>query len=200
MEKIDLHIHTNLSDGNHDINEIISLAKKQECSTIAITDHEIIKDYSKIALDNKINIINGIEFNTSEKGMHILAYGITNINEINKCMNELHSENEDASLKLIDLLQKKNINISLESVDEYLNSIGLKYTYLDKRHIVKYLISKGITKDVYDTYKNLIRRGTDLYIPLKKITSSEIISKIDKCGGISVLAHPFTLSQNDDEL
>ncbi|MEG0138035.1 MAG: hypothetical protein RR708_03540 [Bacilli bacterium] len=100
--------------------------------------------------------------------MHIVAYGITNINEINKCMNELHSENEDSSLKLINLLQKKNINISLESVDEYLNSIGLKYTYLDKRHIVKYLISKGITKDVYDKYKNLIRRGTDLYIPLKK--------------------------------
>ena len=71
---------------------------------------------------------------------------------------------------------------------------------MDKRHIVKYLIEKGITKNVYDTYKNLIGVGTDLYIPLKKISPSDIISKIDSCGGISVLAHPFTIDKNLEKL
>ena len=200
MEKIDLHIHTNLSDGDCSINEVVQICKNNNCKKIAITDHEIIMDYAVVALQNDLDIINGIEFNTDERGMHILGYGIKDINNVQKQMDLLHMENEDVSLKLIKKLQNLNYNISKEQILIYLFSNNIKCKYLDKRHIVKYLIYKGYAKNVLDAYKNIIGRGTSLYLPLKKIASKNILELIANSGGISVLAHPDTLGLNINEL
>lgn len=200
MEKIDLHIHTNFSDGNLSIQEIIDIAKQNDCHKISITDHEVINDYSSLTIKNDIEIINGIEFNTSEKGMHILGYGIIDIERVRKKMYNLHKENENVSYQLIEKLAKLGIDISSKKVFEYLLSNNIKCDFLDKRHIVKYLIDYGYTKDVFDTYSNLIGRGTDLYIPLKKIMPVDIIELINKCGGVAVLAHPYTLSLSEKQL
>lgn len=199
MEKIDLHIHTNLSDGDHDINKIINLSKKNQCNKIAITDHEIINDYSMFSKKNDIEIINGVEFNTSEKGLHILGYGIKNIQMVQDKMDFLHRENERISFELVESLRKLNYDISIGQIEEYLYLKEIKYRYLDKRHITKYLIDKGYTKDVPDTYNNLIGRGASLYVPLKKVTPNEIINLIMNSGGVSVVAHPITLGLSEKE-
>lgn len=199
MEKVDLHIHTNLSDGDCSIEEIISIAKKNDCNKLAITDHEVVNNYIKYSNKYKINIINGVELNTAEKGMHILGYGLININPLKEVLNELHKENEEVTLNLIKKLANKGFVISKEEIIKFLNKQGFKYDYLDKRHVVKYLISNGYTKDTYCTYKYLIGRGTDLYLPLKKINYVEILDLISKCGGVSVLAHPDTLNLSQKE-
>ena len=200
MEKIDLHVHTNLSDGDCNINEIVEICKSNNCRKIAITDHEVIMDYAVVALQNDLDIINGIEFNTEERGMHILGYGIKDINNVQKQMDLLHMENEGVSLKLIKKLQKLNYDISKEQVLAYLSLNNIKCKYLDKRHIVRYLIYKGYAENVLDAYKNIIGRGTSLYLPLKKFASKEILELVANNGGISVLAHPDTLGLNIDEL
>lgn len=200
MEKIDFHIHTTLSDGDFDINKIIELSKKNGCYKISITDHEVIKDYSNVGKENGIEIINGIEFNCSEKGLHILGYGIEDIYDISNFVDILHRENESVSYQLIDNLNRAGYDITAEKVKEFLYSKNLIYDYLDKRHIVKYLIDIGVTKNVYDTYKNLIGSGTKFYLPLKKISVVDIIHKIDESGGVAVLAHPYTLKLDNKEL
>ena len=200
MKNIDLHIHTNMSDGDLSIDDIIKISKNNQCDLIAITDHEYIQDYSYYSNFYGINIINGIEFNTDIRGLHILGYGIVDIDKVNSFMNYLHQQNECVSFELIERLMKRGYDISTEKIDEFLKMINIKYKFLDKRHITKYLIYKGYTKDVYDTYKNLIGRGTELYIPLKKIKVEEILYLIKSSGGISSLAHPFTLNLSDNEL
>lgn len=200
MKNIDLHIHTNMSDGDLAIDDIIKISKNNQCDLIAITDHEYIQDYSYYSNFYGINIINGIEFNTDIRGLHILGYGIVDIDKVNSFMDYLHQQNECVSFELIERLMKRGYDISTEKIDEFLKMINIKYKFLDKRHITKYLIYKGYTKDVYDTYKNLIGRGTELYIPLKKIKVEEILYLIKSSGGISSLAHPFTLNLSDNEL
>lgn len=169
MEKIDLHIHTNLSDRDYDIKNIIQYSKVNNCFKIAITDHEVIRDYQNIGIKENINIINGIEFNSSEKGLHILGYGIEDIDNMSKYANNLHQENEWITFELVNKLEEKGIDISIEKLIKYLRQNNLIYTYLDKRHLLKYLISKEFAKDVYDTYKRLIVRGTELYSIKKNI-------------------------------
>ena len=201
MKKIDMHIHTTFSDGSLSFNEVINRARNNKCSLISITDHEFLNDYSYLNdVLSDVEIANGIEFNTNEKGVHILGYNIKDINFINSFINELHKENEHVSFELIDALRTIGYNISKEQVEEYMRSLGLSYKFLDKRHIVRYLVDKKYTKDVFDTYANLIGSGTKLYIPLKKIPVEDIISLIKSRDGIAVLAHPTSIHKSTDDL
>ena len=82
MGKVDLHIHTNKSDGNCSVEEIINKARDVGLQAIAITDHdtveaiplalEIVKQY------NDLEIIPGIELSAEAEGkeFHMLGYFI----------------------------------------------------------------------------------------------------------------------------
>ena len=80
MEKIDLHIHSTLSDGVLTPKEIIDEAVKNGVSVIAIADHDNIDAYTdefyNYAKENGIQIINAVEISTkTEKaGIHVLGY------------------------------------------------------------------------------------------------------------------------------
>ena len=83
MEKIiDLHIHTNCSDGILSPKEVIDEAVKNKASVISIADHDTMDAYT-IELENyvkekKIKIIPAVEISTKTKkaGIHILGYNL----------------------------------------------------------------------------------------------------------------------------
>lgn len=200
MEKIDLHIHSNLSDGLLSPEEIVQLSLKNNCNKISITDHELINDYSHLEQKYGILIIPGIEFNTSVRNLHILGYGMTDLEKINKVTTELRIINEGVCKKVINLLQDDNFDISLNKLKDYLKSINLSYDIIDKRKIVKYLIYKGYVTNVIEAYIKLIGLNRKYYVPNIKISPYKIIELIDQCHGISVLAHPNTLNFSNEDL
>ena len=74
--KVDLHVHTNNSDGDLSIEEVLKLAKKNDLKEISIADHDtIIKLENFTELEQKYNllIIPSIEIPTNIHGMHILG-------------------------------------------------------------------------------------------------------------------------------
>lgn len=95
---INLHIHTNFSDGKLSPAEIIQLAREKNFKYISITDHNTVEAYKCSELDsyaalrmtnNDLKIITGVEFDCWYKSnyMHILGYGIdlSNKNLQNLC-------------------------------------------------------------------------------------------------------------------
>jgi len=85
--KIDLHIHSNYSDGVLSVFQIIDEAVKNKVQIISITDHDSIKGYSKKLFDyakgKNITLIPGVEISTKYQGfgVHILGYNIDLNNE-----------------------------------------------------------------------------------------------------------------------
>ena len=65
MEKIDLHIHTNKSDGKLSPKEVIDTAVKNGLKWISITDHDTIDAYTEdlfeYAKSKNIEIITAVE-------------------------------------------------------------------------------------------------------------------------------------------
>lgn len=200
MEKIDLHIHTNLSDGLLAPEEVVLQSLKKGCKKIAITDHEIVKNYNNLSQKYGINIIPGIEFNTSFRNLHILGYNITNIDKMNHEMKDLRIANETICYQVIDKLKKDDFDISVDKVIKYLNNIKMDFEVIDKRKIVKYLIYKGYAANVMESYSKLIGFNQKYYVPNKKISPEEIIELVKECGGISVLAHPNILNLYNADL
>lgn len=200
MEKIDLHLHTNVSDGKLSPSELVKMCIAEGCSKIAITDHDKINDYQNYSDIYGIPIISGIEFNSSTSGMHLLGYGIKNIDRVQKIMNEIEMENQDICYRVIDALYADSYDISVEQVLSYINSLGISIDYLNKKHIVKYLIYKEYVREVLQAYNELIGVGQKYYYPIKKLTKYEILDIIKSNGGVAVLAHPSTLKLDDIKL
>lgn len=48
MNRVDLHLHTNLSDGLMTPEDVVALAKQNECKIVAITDHELSSNFEQL--------------------------------------------------------------------------------------------------------------------------------------------------------
>ena len=102
MKKIDLHIHTNKSDGLLSPKEIIDEAKRKHVQTIAIADHDTIDAYTdevyNYAKDNEIELITAVEISTKTKkcGIHVLGYNIdTSSKYLNESLKKIRNARHD---------------------------------------------------------------------------------------------------------
>lgn len=97
--KVNLHIHSNYSDGKIDFDELILQAKKLNMKYISITDHNCVEGYKNSKYKDDPILIKGVEFDCFYRMslLHILGYGIDIENiELNKlcAKNELEQKND----------------------------------------------------------------------------------------------------------
>jgi len=197
---VDFHLHSNCSDGLLSPEELVKESLKNNCSIIALTDHDIVNDYSYMEENYNLSIISGIEFNTSINKLHLLGYGIKKIDELNKKLYDLRKYNENVCIEVILKLQAAGYDISVEKVIDFLKNSNLEYKILDKRKLVKYLIYKGYVNNTHAAYQNLIGQQQRFYVPNKKMSPEEAINCIIECGGVAVLAHPNTINLDAADL
>lgn len=203
MDKyIDLHAHTNFSDGELTPDELIKLAINNNIGILAITDHDTIEGVKNITYrPNNIKIINGIELSAKvDYGtMHILGYGIDIHNkDLNNKLVELKDNGINSILSVIEQLKKDyNIFFTYQELKELINANH----NLGRPDIARLLIKKGYVKTVQEAFdKYLIDAYNKIKGQKKGIHYSECIDLILKSNGIPVLAHPKTLKLNDKEL
>ena len=111
MNNIDLHIHTNYSDGTFTPKEIVDLAKKNNMKVLSFTDHDTIKgvkegiEYAKKA---GIKVIPGVELSTfSVMEIHILGYNFDiNNTKLIETLEDFSQQREERVLKILNELKK----------------------------------------------------------------------------------------------
>ena len=203
---IDMHAHTNYSDGDLSPQELIRLAIDKRIGTLAITDHDTIEGIKKVdrnedvIVDSGIEIINGIELSAkTDKGrMHILGYGI-DLN--NKALNK----------KMIDL-RDNSINSVLSIMEQIKRDYGIRFGYDDIKELVnanhnlgrpdlaKLCVKYGYatsSQDAFDKY--LIDAHNKTRQTGKGLQYQECLELITNSGGIPVLAHPKSLELSEKE-
>lgn len=210
MEKlIDMHIHSNYSDGEFNPNELITMANDVGIKTMAITDHDSINgikqiDWGQDIIKNgDIEVYNGIELSAKvTKGcMHILGYDFdVNNAELNDKMSELR----DNSLSSV-----------LSNMEQIKRDFGIRFKYDDIRDLInanhnlgrpdlaRLCVKYGYAKSCDEAFEKYLEPAYETVKKLgcrKGITYQECISLIKNSNGIPVLAHPKTLKLNNTEL
>jgi len=204
---IDMHTHTNFSDGELSPNELIRLAINKKIGTLAITDHDTldgiknIDENNSLIIDSGIKIINGIELSAKvDKGtMHILGYDFDKNNEtLNNKMEKLKDNRVNSVLSIMEQIKKDyKIVFSYKDIKELINSNHNLGRPDIARLCVKYGYANSVP-DAFDKYLNDAHnkvRSTN-----KKLSYQECLELISKSNGIPVLAHPKSLELNDKEL
>ncbi len=197
--KFDLHIHSNISDGNMSKLELLKLANDTQVKVIAFCDHniydngvDILKEYESVYGKSSTLVIPGIELDASNPqigGLHILGYGINDISFIQNKLNELEKENYNITKKQIQLLKECcNIDIDEEKICKYNNVKVVTYNAL------KNFLKQSSMDNVY----KYLSIGQKAHMHRKQLSDREAIKIILKSGGVPILAHPKTLRYKSD--
>ena len=209
MEKIiDLHIHTNKSDGFLAPKEVIDEAIKNEVSVIAIADHDTIDAYDDDLFDyakkNNIVLIPAVEISTkSEKsGIHVLGYNFDLNNtkfreELRKIRNYRHEYLYGVSKKLKELGYKVNVS-ELDKIDA-VTKAHIALNVISNKENEDFLIKNfGYFPSKGEFIETLMNEGCPAYIEKSCVTPKEAADLIKAAGGKVVLAHPVAYSYEDN--
>lgn len=206
-QRIDLHIHTTISDGTFSPFEVIDEAKLNGISVISIADHDTIDEYTEefyhYARSNKIKIINGVEISTKSHGVgiHVLGYNI-----------DIKSEELKNSLYRLRNIRHKylhDVGTKLEKIGYRLNIDELdKIDTVTKAHIAINIISDLKNKELLlkefnhipkkgEFIESIMNEGCKAYVEKDYITPLDAANIIRKAGGKVVLAHPVAYIHQD---
>ncbi len=208
MEKlIDLHTHTNYSDGDLNPLKLVLLAIERKIGVLAITDHDTLKGVQALSsclsviANSDIKIIYGIELSAKvTKGrMHILGYGIDINNELlNQKMNQLRDNSINSVLSIMEQL-KRDYGI-IFTYDDIKDLVNVDHN-LGRPDLAKLCVKCGYAKSIQDAFDNYLVDAYDKTRTVNKgLLYQECIKLILESGGIPVLAHPKSLELSENEL
>lgn len=202
MNTIDLHVHSNYSDGTLSPAELVQLAKQIGLSAFALTDHDNtngLEEALQIAKQFSIEVIPGIEFSTRfmERDIHIV--GLDPDWTHTAFQNQLlcyRAERDRRNQNIIAKMAADGIAISSEK----LQNIYGKDTILTRAHFARYLMEQGYTASMAEAFQLYLNEGGKYFVPREKITPFEVTQLIRDYQGIPILAHPFQYHFSDQEL
>ena len=201
---VDLHSHTNESDGSLKPEELVLLAKRSDLDALAITDHDTFSGYEKaepFAREAGLDLVRGIELNSrlslgngSERSVHLLGYFPRGepSQEMVHFLEEQRAERRNRNRRLADALQRRGVNVALEEVESRGRSLA------GRVHFARILVDKGYAADSSDAFRRYLGEDAPTYVHRESQTIEQIIQIIRRGGGVPVLAHPVRLSLQRD--
>lgn len=203
---IDLHLHTNHSDGTDSVKELLQNAEKNKLEVISITDHDSVGAYYEIEQNpDLLKVYNGkIIVGTELKAIYnkinieVLAYGI-DYKKIQIAKVEQDKIQNDILQHFFKVA--KNLNLRFDSnIKIDLNESSKQYaSFVFSDEILKYEENKKIFEKIGEFSKVTFYRehesniNSPFYFDSSKYykTMEEIIDDIHNAGGLAFLAHGF---------
>lgn len=195
----DLHLHTVFSDGTYTPEELISASAKRKLSAIAVVDHDTIRGIEPVmqaARLKNIEVIPGIELSAEYEGaeIHILGYFIDCKNtKLTERLNILKQTRIERVYKIVEKLKDMGVALDPDKVFDFSGqgTVG-------RLHIARAMVLEGKVSSVFEAFKKYIGDKCSAYVLGFKFSPCEAIKLIKEAGGIPVLAHPYTI--HNDEL
>ena len=198
MKYIDLHVHSNVSDGTLTPSELVDEAIKNNLSAFALTDHDTTKGVS-VALEaakkatlkgTPIEVVPGVEISAAykNKDIHILGLFLDIEYEPLQIALDQAIQNRDLrNQKMAQNLKNGGLDIDYETLCSHFPP----GTVLTRAHFAKYLYETGQVRSMNSAFDIYLNSDGPYYVPREYISPENAISLIKRAGGIPVLAHPL---------
>jgi len=208
MEKIDLHIHSNLSDGTLSPKEIIDEAVKNNVKVLAIADHDTIDAYTKelfeYAKEKNVILINAVEISTkiNKAGIHVLGYNFDLNNEnFKQKLSTLRNARHDYLYNVAKKLNELGYILNVEELDK-IEAVTKAHISLDvicnKENETILLKEFGHNPNKGEFIETIMNEGCPAFVKKETITPKEAAELIRNAGGKVVLAHPVAYVYEDN--
>jgi 3',5'-nucleoside bisphosphate phosphatase len=194
---IDLHAHTNHSDGQDSPTELVANAKKAGVSVLAITDHDITTGWDEAitaARSHGIGLVPGIEVSTRAElpngrgvSVHILAYlPDPNNQALAQSLAATRESRRTRAQRMVELLAK-DYPIRWEEIQQSIrpgSTVG-------RPALADALVRGGVVANRSEAFESILARGSKYYVSERSLPTVEAISLIRAAGGVPIIAHPL---------
>lgn len=212
MKAIDLHVHSNRSDGTFPPARLVDYAMEKGLAAFALTDHDTVDGLEEAMQyahrlrstlppqEAKLvpEVIPGIEFSTEYQGkdVHILGLYINyNNTRFQKYLQDFVASRVNRNRKMCSLLQEAGIDISYEALlSEFPDAV------ITRAHYAKFLLNHNYTKSMKEAFDRYIGDHCPYYVPREKVTPEQAVKLILQAEGIPILAHPILYHMSDERL
>lgn len=188
---IDLHSHSNVSDGLFSPAELVEHAANHGVHILALTDHDDIGGLAaaqQAAAEQGIQLVNGVEISVTwkKRTLHIVGLNINpeNVPLING-LAEVKKNRLERARQMALGLEKIGIHGSFEAA-----SALAKQSILTRMHFAHFLVEHNHAKDAKSVFKKFLIKGKPGFVDHQWMSLEAALNLIIASGGVPVLAHP----------
>ena len=191
---IDLHLHSNVSDGTGSPTEVVREAHAAGVRTMALTDHDTAAGWDEAreeCLRLGMTFIPGMEFSSRiEHGsIHILAYLIDpNFAPLAEELDKLQNDRENR-------LRQMTENVSADydiTWDHVMEQVAASGKSLGRPHLADALVAQGIIGERSEAFDGILSKNGPYYVSQYALDPVSAVKLIRAAGGVPVMAHPTT--------
>lgn len=198
MLGVDLHTHSNISDGTLSPEQLVHAAHEKGIHTLALTDHDTMDGLAlaaQIANGYDMKLISGVEISSQwsrpatkkSYSVHIVALNMQQpepLLAVLQQQKQIRAERAEQICRLLTPL------IGQDIYADVLSKVDGEADRITRTHIAKTLVEKGIVSRVQQAFDKYIKEGKKAYVKFDGLGLEETIQAIHASGGFAVLAHP----------
>ncbi|HWQ56229.1 MAG TPA: PHP domain-containing protein [Bryobacteraceae bacterium] len=192
---IDLHTHTNESDGTYSPAQLIREAVDAGLEALAITDHDTLAGYAAAlapAREAGLELICGIELSTKLRGrsVHLLGYFLDRdpAPAFQEWLHEMQESRRDRNVRLAARLRSMGMDVRLEEAQ------AKGHGMTGRPHFAQVMVEKGYVADARQAFDDYLDEAAPGYVPRLEPQFQEGIERIRAAGGLAVLPHPVRVA------
>jgi len=193
---VDLHTHSNFSDGTYSPRELVSKAREEGLSAVALTDHDTtegIEAAIKAGKEIGVEVIPGVELSCECYGEEVHVVGLFVDWKDSKFQDTLRALVEKRKARknaIISKLKELGIDISPEKLNEFARG-----EVVGRLHIARVLESMGAVRNTNEAFRKYLGNNAPAYVSHARKTGEEVIKIIESVRGIPIIAHPQYLKK-----
>ena len=201
MRKIDLHVHTNTSDGSETPENAVRIAKETGLSAIAITDHDTadgVRAAQAAGEKYGLEVIPGIELGCGWYGreVHMLGYFIDpDSPRLRATLDWIVNDREARNRRIAALMTADGIRADVdELMEKHPGAI------LGRPHFALCFIEQGYATSISDAFHKFLDPGRKYYVRRNFLSVEEAAGMLRSAGGKPVIAHPGQYKLTEESL
>lgn len=201
MANIDLHNHSNASDGLLTPRALVELAHARRCDAIALTDHDTtagLAEAGQAAAEIGIGFVRGVEISVTwpGQGSHPDTRPITvhivglNIDPQHAAMVDGLRSVRDGRLARARMMDADLQRVGIHGIFDRAYELAENKDMIGRTHFARALVEQGVVKNVGKAFERFLVSGKPGYVPHAWASLVDAVQWIVAAGGIAVVAHP----------
>ena len=191
--RIDLHTHSDRSDGTEPPAALVRRAHDEGIAVLGITDHDTTEGWDEAVEAAErvgLRLVLGIEVSCTfaGSGVHLLAYLPDPTHE--PLQAELQRVLDGRTSRLPATLERlRGLGVDIDESDVRRVSQGTAAT--GRPHVADALVSLGVVRDRYEAFERFLGPQGPAYVGRYAADLETMLGTVAAAGGVSVLAHPW---------